>query len=42
MAERVRAKVLDIIDHHESMSIPPEVEARLEEIVAQADERHRS
>jgi trimethylamine--corrinoid protein Co-methyltransferase len=42
MADRVRAKVLDILDHHESMSIPPEVEARLGEIVAQADERHRS
>jgi trimethylamine--corrinoid protein Co-methyltransferase len=42
MADRVRAKVLDILGHHESMPIPPEVEARLGEIVAQADERHRS
>ena len=42
MAERVRAKVVDILDHHEPMPIPAKVEARLKEIVAQADERHKS
>jgi trimethylamine--corrinoid protein Co-methyltransferase len=42
MAERVRAKVVDILEHHEPMPIPAEVEARLKEIVAQADERHKS
>ena len=42
MAERVRAKVKDILEHHEPVPIPAEVEARLKEIVAQAEERHRS
>jgi trimethylamine--corrinoid protein Co-methyltransferase len=42
MAERVRAKVVDILEHHEPMPIPTEVEARLKGIVAQAEERHRS
>jgi len=42
MAERVRAKVVDILEHHEPMPIPAEAEARLKEIVAQADERHKS
>jgi trimethylamine--corrinoid protein Co-methyltransferase len=41
MAERVRAKVVDILEHHEPMPIPAEVEAGLKEIVAQADERHK-
>jgi len=41
MAERVRAKVVDILERHEPMVIPAEVEARLKEIVAQADERHK-
>jgi len=40
MAERVRAKVLHILEHHEPLPIPEEVEARLKEIVAQADERY--
>jgi trimethylamine--corrinoid protein Co-methyltransferase len=40
MAERVRAKVVDILEHHEPLPIPAEVEARLKEIVAQADARH--
>ncbi len=40
MAERVRAKVLDILEHHEPLPIPEEVEVKLKEIVAQADERH--
>ena len=40
MGDHVRAKVLDILDHHEPMPIHPEVEARLKEIIAQADKRH--
>jgi trimethylamine--corrinoid protein Co-methyltransferase len=42
MAERVRAKVVDILEHHEPMPVPAEVEARLKALVAQADERHGS
>ncbi len=42
MAQRVRSRVLDILDHHEPMPIPTDVEARLQELVAQAEERHRS
>jgi len=42
MAQRVRAKVIDILEHHEPLPIPAEVEARLEEIVAQAEAHHRS
>ena len=41
MAERVRAKVKDILEHHEPLPIPAEVEARLREIIAEADERHK-
>lgn len=40
MAQRVRVKVVDILERHEPMPIPAEVEAGLKEIVAQADERH--
>jgi trimethylamine--corrinoid protein Co-methyltransferase len=40
MAERVRAKVKDILKHHEPLPIPADVEARLRAIVAEADERH--
>jgi trimethylamine--corrinoid protein Co-methyltransferase len=42
MAERVRAKVKDILEHHQPLPIPADVEARLKEIVAKADEQHRS
>jgi len=42
MAERVRAKVKDILEHHQPLPIPAEVEARLKEIVAEADECHKS
>lgn len=42
MAGRVRAKVKEILERHEPLPIPAEVEARLREIVAQADERHTS
>jgi trimethylamine:corrinoid methyltransferase-like protein len=41
LAQRVRAKVLAILGHHEPMPIPVEVEGRLKEIVTQADSRHR-
>jgi len=41
MAERVRARVKDILEHHEPLSIPEDVEARLKEIIAEADERHK-
>jgi trimethylamine--corrinoid protein Co-methyltransferase len=40
MAERVRARVKDILEHHEPLPIPAEVEDRLKEIIAEADERH--
>ena len=42
MADRVRAKVLDILEHHEPMPIPAQAEAGLKEIIAQAEERHSS
>jgi trimethylamine--corrinoid protein Co-methyltransferase len=41
MADRVRAKVVHILEHHEPASIPTEVQERLREIVAQAEARHR-
>ena len=40
MAERVRAKVKDILEHHESLPIPAAVERSLQEIVTQAEECH--
>jgi trimethylamine--corrinoid protein Co-methyltransferase len=41
MAGRVRARVLDILEHHRTLPIPEEVEARLQAIVARAEARHR-
>ncbi len=41
MAERIRAKVVDILEHHEPLPIPAEAKARLEGIVAQAEARHK-
>jgi trimethylamine--corrinoid protein Co-methyltransferase len=41
MADRVRAKVLHILEHHKPLPIPAEVEDRLRQIVAQAEERHK-
>jgi trimethylamine--corrinoid protein Co-methyltransferase len=41
MADRVRAKVVDILEHHEPLPIPAETEDRLRQIVAQAEERHK-
>jgi trimethylamine--corrinoid protein Co-methyltransferase len=40
MADRVRARVLDILQHHETLPIPDDVEARLQAIVARAEARH--
>jgi trimethylamine--corrinoid protein Co-methyltransferase len=42
MAERIRAQVLDTLTHHEPLPIPAAVEARLKEIIDQADARHKS
>ena len=42
MADRVRARVVDILEHHEPMPIPADVEARLKGIIAQAEARHGS
>jgi trimethylamine--corrinoid protein Co-methyltransferase len=41
MSDRVRAKVVHILEHHEPLPIPADVEDRLKEIVAQAEERHK-
>jgi trimethylamine--corrinoid protein Co-methyltransferase len=40
MAQRVRAQVLNILEHHEPEPIAGDVEARLKDIVSQADQRH--
>jgi trimethylamine--corrinoid protein Co-methyltransferase len=42
MGERVRAKVLNILEHHEPAPLPDGVEARLKEMVAEAERRHRA
>jgi len=42
MAERVRAKVLDILEHHEPMPIPADAKAALKGIIAQAEERYKN
>ena len=42
MADRVRARVIDILEHHEPMPIPADVEARLKDIIAQAEARYGS
>jgi len=42
MADRVRAKVKDILEHHQPLPIPADVEARLKEIIAEADQRHKT
>ena len=42
MADRVRAKVLDILKGHEPLPIPAEVETGLKEIIARAEERYTS
>ena len=41
MAERIRARVVDILEHHNPMPIAPEVETRLVELVATAEDRHK-
>ncbi|MGD2207361.1 MAG: trimethylamine methyltransferase family protein [Anaerolineae bacterium] len=42
MGDRVRVKVLDILEHHEPLPIPADAETRLKEIVAQAEARHKA
>jgi trimethylamine--corrinoid protein Co-methyltransferase len=42
MADRIHAKVVDILDNHEPLPIPAEVEVRLREIIAEADARYGS
>jgi trimethylamine--corrinoid protein Co-methyltransferase len=40
MADRVRTRVLDILEHHDPLPVASEAEARIMQIVTQADERH--
>ena len=40
MADRVRAKVVDILEHHEPLLLQDETEAALEKIVTEAEARH--
>jgi trimethylamine--corrinoid protein Co-methyltransferase len=42
LAQRVRSKVLEILEQHEPMPVPAKVDARLKEIVANADERYKA
>jgi trimethylamine--corrinoid protein Co-methyltransferase len=41
MADRIRAKVIDILEHHNPMPIAKAAQARLEELVAEAEARHK-
>lgn len=41
LAQRVREKVLDIIENYEPEPIPPEIDRKLEEILAKVDQRHK-
>lgn len=41
MGDRIRAKVLKILEEHQPLPIAPEIEHHLEQIVAEADQRHR-
>ena len=40
MADRIRARVLDILEHHEPVAIPEETLARLGEIISRAEEAY--
>jgi trimethylamine--corrinoid protein Co-methyltransferase len=40
MAGRIRARVVDILEHHQPEPLPGAVEQALRDIVAQADARH--
>jgi trimethylamine--corrinoid protein Co-methyltransferase len=42
MAGRIRAKVLDILQHHEPLPLPDETHSRLSGIISRAEGRHRS
>jgi trimethylamine--corrinoid protein Co-methyltransferase len=41
MAERIRAKVIDILENHNPMPIAAEVETRLKALVTEAEDRHK-
>jgi trimethylamine--corrinoid protein Co-methyltransferase len=41
MDQRIRAKVLDLLEHHQPLPLPDGAEARLREIIAQAEARHQ-
>jgi trimethylamine--corrinoid protein Co-methyltransferase len=41
MAERIRARVVDILEHHDPMPIAAGVETRLKELVTEAEDRHK-
>jgi trimethylamine:corrinoid methyltransferase-like protein len=41
MAQRVRSKAKEILEHHEPAPLSNRVEARLQELVNQAEERHK-
>ena len=42
LGDRVHEKVINLIETYEPEPIPDDVESRLKEIIAQADERHRA
>jgi trimethylamine:corrinoid methyltransferase-like protein len=41
MAQRVREKVIDLLESYEPEPLPDEVLKEVKEIIAQADERHK-
>jgi trimethylamine--corrinoid protein Co-methyltransferase len=41
MAQRVRSRVKEILEHHEPVLLSNQVEARLQELVNQAEELHK-
>jgi trimethylamine--corrinoid protein Co-methyltransferase len=41
MDQRIRAKVLDLLEHHQPLPLPDGAEARLREIIAQVEARHQ-
>jgi trimethylamine--corrinoid protein Co-methyltransferase len=42
MADRIRSRVMDILEHHRPAPLPEGVEQALSDIVAQAEARHRA
>jgi trimethylamine:corrinoid methyltransferase-like protein len=41
MAQRVREKVIDLLENYEPEPLPEDVLEEVKEIIAQADERHK-